>query len=181
MMKTIKLLAIFALVALLSTGCASFMQDEEGDVCETTQMGETAAPTAVPSYSDTTVNETPAVVETTQAEVPAAVLRNINFDFDQHLLTEQARMILDENARYLQANSGANVVISGYCDERGSDEYNLALGERRAIAAQNYLVSMGIAPQRIRTISYGEENPLDPASNEAAWAKNRRAEFAPQF
>ncbi|MDY0190843.1 MAG: peptidoglycan-associated lipoprotein Pal [Desulfuromonas sp.] len=180
-MKTIKLLALVALVALLSTGCAGLMQDEPEDACEVTQMGETAAPAAVPSYSDAAVTEAPAVVEPEVVPVAAPVLQNINFDFDQHLLSEQARAILDENARYLQINNTASVVVSGYCDERGSDEYNLALGERRAIAAANYLVSMGISPQRISTISYGEEKPLDPASTEAAWAMNRRAEFTPQF
>lgn len=182
MMKTIKMLALFALVALLSTGCASmFNGDEEQDVCKTTQMdnGATAATTAaVPSYNDEAVAEQPAA---TEPAVEAPVLQNIHFDFDQFVLTEQARAILDENTRYLQVNGNANLVISGYCDERGSDEYNLALGERRAIAAQNYLISMGIAPQRISTISYGEENPVDPAHNEDAWAKNRRDEFIPQF
>ncbi len=183
-MKTIKLLALVALVAVLSTGCAGLMQDEEEDACETTQMGETTAPATVPSYSDAAVTEAPAVIEpavVVEPAVAAPVLQNVNFDFDQHLLTEQARAILDENTRYLQVNNAANVQISGHCDERGSDEYNLALGERRAIAAANYLVSMGIAPQRLGTISYGEEKPLDASNNEASWALNRRAEFTPQF
>ncbi|OQY19625.1 MAG: hypothetical protein B6I36_03615 [Desulfobacteraceae bacterium 4572_35.1] len=180
MMKTIKLLALFVLIALLATGCASsLLNGEEDDTCETTKISDSAAPASatVPSYNDEAVTD----AFVTEAAVEAPVLKNINFDFDQHVLTEAARIILDENARYLQVHSDANVVIAGYCDERGSDEYNLALGERRAVAAQNYLISMGISPQRISIISYGEENPIDPASNEDAWALNRRDEFTPQF
>ncbi|WP_305043371.1 peptidoglycan-associated lipoprotein Pal, partial [Geoalkalibacter sp.] len=104
-------------------------------------------------------------------------MERIHFDFDAYTLSAEARQILAATGSYLLANPGVNIVIEGHCDERGSDEYNLALGERRARATQNYLVSLGVAAERTRIISYGEERPLDPASNEAAWAKNRRAEF----
>ncbi len=77
----------------------------------------------------------------------------------------------------LKALSGVDIRIEGHCDERGSDEYNLALGERRAQAAMNYLATLGVPASRMSTISYGEEKPLDPGHNEEAWAKNRRAEF----
>ncbi|PLX74568.1 MAG: peptidoglycan-associated lipoprotein [Desulfuromonas sp.] len=107
----------------------------------------------------------------------AAGLQRIHFDFDQFVLSDEARTILDQNAQYLRANASTNVVIEGHCDERGSDEYNLALGESRAIAAKNYLNSLGISGSRISVISYGEEKPLDQAANEEAWAMNRRAEF----
>lgn len=104
-------------------------------------------------------------------------LERIHFDFDQFTLSPEARTVLNQNARYLQANSGLKVVIEGHCDERGSDEYNLALGERRAAAAKQYLVSLGISADRLSIISYGEERPLVDQANEQAWAQNRRAEF----
>jgi peptidoglycan-associated lipoprotein len=106
-----------------------------------------------------------------------AGMENIYFDFDQFTLSAEARATLADNAKYLNASSGTQVVIEGHCDERGSDEYNLALGESRALAAKNYLISLGVAAKRLSVISYGEEKPADMGSNEAAWAKNRRAEF----
>jgi peptidoglycan-associated lipoprotein len=104
-------------------------------------------------------------------------LERVQYEFDQFTLTDEARMILGQNAEYLKANGAVQVVIEGHCDDRGSDEYNLALGERRAMAAKKYLVSLGISGKRLSTISYGEEKPLDSRSNEQAWAANRRAEF----
>lgn len=176
-MKTFKLLALLALGALLTTGCAPLTADTSGEVCETIVTEPTPV---VPTYRDTPV-VAPVVVPVAAPVVAAPVLQNVLFNFDQHTLTQQARTILDENTRYLQVNSSATVTISGHCDERGSDEYNLALGERRALAARDYLISMGISSQRINTISYGEEKPFDMAGTEEAWAKNRRAEFAPRF
>lgn len=106
-----------------------------------------------------------------------AGMERIHFDFDQFTLSAEARSVLGDNAKYLKANSGVQAVIEGHCDERGSDEYNLALGESRALAAKNYLVSLGINAKRLSVISYGEEKPLVNAANESAWAQNRRAEF----
>ena len=106
-----------------------------------------------------------------------AGLERIHFAYNQFTLDEPARVTLEQNAVFLRSNPTLKVSIEGHCDERGSDEYNLALGERRAVAARNYLVSLGIAGDRLTAISYGEEQPLVAASNEEAWAKNRRAEF----
>jgi peptidoglycan-associated lipoprotein len=106
-----------------------------------------------------------------------AGLERIHFAYNQFTLEEPARLILEQNAVYLRSNPALKVVIEGHCDERGSDEYNLALGERRAVTARNYLVSLGIAAARLSIISYGEEQPLVAAANEEAWAQNRRAEF----
>lgn len=106
-----------------------------------------------------------------------AGLERVHFDFDQFTLSAEARNALTKNAKYLRTNSGVQVAIEGHCDNRGSDEYNLALGESRALAAKSYLVSLGINAKRLSVISYGEEKPLRNASNEAAWAQNRRAEF----
>lgn len=111
--------------------------------------------------------------------MPQAVssLERIYFNFDRYDLSPEAQAILVNNANYLKANADQKIRIEGYCDERGSDEYNLALGERRALATQKYLESLGVAKDRLSVISYGEEMPLDPAQNEAAYAMNRRAEF----
>ena len=84
---------------------------------------------------------------------------------------------MEKNAAWLQAHRQAKVLVEGHCDERGTVEYNLALGEQRARAARDSLVGLGVAAERLRTVSYGKERPLDPASSEVAWAKNRRAHF----
>ena len=104
-------------------------------------------------------------------------LKRIHFDFDKSNITDQAAATLRMNAEWLAANPGARVQIEGHCDERGTNEYNMALGSRRAKSAHEYLRSLGVDAGRMSTISYGEELPLDPGSNEEAWAKNRRAEF----
>ena len=104
-------------------------------------------------------------------------LQDIYFRFDQYDLDDQSRDKLRQNARYLQANSGAMIEIQGHCDERGTNNYNIALGERRAHSTKMYLASQGIGPRRIHTISYGEERPFCFDSNDACWLKNRRAHF----
>ncbi|MFP4390103.1 MAG: peptidoglycan-associated lipoprotein Pal, partial [Desulfococcaceae bacterium] len=101
----------------------------------------------------------------------------IYFGFDDATLTAEARRILRRKAEYLRRNPDLGLRIEGHCDERGTSEYNLALGDRRAESVKSFLVGLGISPNRLSTISYGEERPLDSASNEAAWALNRRAEF----
>jgi len=105
------------------------------------------------------------------------VLPIIYFDFDKYNLKPPAVAKLDEVADFMSKNSDAKVRIEGNCDERGTNEYNLALGDRRANSAKKYLVDSGISAERLSTISYGEERPADPGHDEAAWAKNRRDEF----
>jgi peptidoglycan-associated lipoprotein len=99
------------------------------------------------------------------------------FELDSSDLSADARRVLDANAAILNQNPTWVVTIEGHCDERGTAEYNLALGERRALAARTYLVSLGLAADRVRTVSYGKEFPFDPGHDEAAFAKNRRAHF----
>lgn len=99
------------------------------------------------------------------------------FELDSSELSSEARRALDDNAGLLKQSANWTVTIEGHCDERGTAEYNLALGERRAIAARAYLVSLGISADRLRTVSYGKEFPFDPGHDEAAYAKNRRAHF----
>jgi peptidoglycan-associated lipoprotein len=104
-------------------------------------------------------------------------LKDIHFNFDSAALSESARATLKANADWLKSNPSARVQIEGHCDERGAAEYNIALGAKRAQAAQDYLTTLGIAANRISTVSYGEEIPLCKERNEGCWAKNRRARF----
>jgi len=129
---------------------------------------------------------TPSVPPTPPPTVPPAalppairaVLRDLQFEFDRWELTPEARKTLEEVASALKAYPSLRLLVEGHADERGTAEYNLALGARRAQSAKDYLVGLGIDAGRLDTISYGEERPLDPAHNEVAWALNRRAHFA---
>ncbi len=102
---------------------------------------------------------------------------NIYFAFDKSDLTDESKSTLREKGNWLRANGDYSVTISGNCDERGTAEYNLALGERRAHAAKKFLMGLGISENRLATISYGEERPVDPGHNDEAWAKNRNDQF----
>lgn len=102
---------------------------------------------------------------------------DILFEFDSAKLSEEAQQILRTKAEWLRKNPRAQVIIEGHCDERGTNEYNLALGDRRAFSAKAFLIDLGISQSRLTTVSYGEERPLDSRSDEEAWAKNRRAHF----
>lgn len=104
-------------------------------------------------------------------------LKPVFFDYDSSELSAAAQAILNENAATLKKSTTWTVTIEGHCDERGTAEYNLALGERRAVAARTYLVSLGLSADRLRTVSYGKEFPFDPGHDEAAFSKNRRAHF----
>ena len=105
------------------------------------------------------------------------ILKDVNYAFDSYALDATSKGILNNSAEWLKANAGKNVQVEGHCDERGTNEYNMALGAKRAQAAYNYLKSVGVDGSRMSTISYGEELPLDPRHNEEAFAKNRRAHF----
>ncbi|HXG89095.1 MAG TPA: peptidoglycan-associated lipoprotein Pal [Vicinamibacterales bacterium] len=102
-------------------------------------------------------------------------LKPVFYDSDSSDVNSSGQSILQENANVLRKYATWQITIEGHCDERGSAEYNLALGERRALAARDYLISLGIAATRLRTVSYGKEFPFDPAHDQSAWARNRRA------
>jgi peptidoglycan-associated lipoprotein len=119
---------------------------------------------------------TPAAKTVENKKGPADLV-TVYFGFNDSNLSDETRRTLAANAEYLRIHSSLRVQVEGHCDERGSTEYNLALGERRAMTTKKYLVKLGIDPGRIEIISYGEERPANPASNEDAWAQNRRAEF----
>jgi peptidoglycan-associated lipoprotein len=184
-------IAVFFMVlccgALLAGGCAKkeIVKGEE-QLPSAPKPAETApapavkeeAPRELPKETATpgVVKEEP-LKEPTQA-VAETALEKVYFDFDSYVLSAAARDALSKNAAYLlKKNPTAKVQIEGHCDERGSDEYNLALGEKRAKAALNYMVALGVPAPRLSFISYGKEKPADPGHDEAAWAKNRRDEF----
>ena len=111
------------------------------------------------------------------AEPASVQWQDVYYDYDSYALNTDGRAALDANARLMRDNGSASVTIEGHCDERGTTEYNLALGERRAAAARDYLVAAGIDGGRMDIISYGEERPFATGSDEASWAQNRRAHF----
>ena len=163
--KSFALILLVALVGISLGGCGCFWQQMKGEV----------PPPAAPP---------PAVVQPEKkVEVPVvvAVMQDINFDFDKYNIRERDAAILRENLAWFQAqeNRGKRVRIEGHCDERGTVEYNLVLGQKRADSAKNFLTSLGVDQRLLETVSYGKERPLDPGSNEAAWARNRRAHFLP--
>jgi peptidoglycan-associated lipoprotein len=170
---------------LLAAGCAKqeLIRKDEG-ATRTVAAGPAAA--ARPLAKDDGIRKEPikeaslkeAATEAGRTTPLAAALAKIYFDFDSYRLSDTATGALVKNAEFLKANPTAKVRIEGHCDERGSDEYNLALGEKRAKAASAYLTTLGVPADRLSTISYGREKPADPGHSGAAWAKNRRDEFA---
>jgi peptidoglycan-associated lipoprotein len=140
---------------------------------------DTTAPTPPPPAPPPPAPAPPAgpTAEAVTAALVADLGNVIHFDYDQDLVKPEDRPILDRKAEIMKANTGVRIRISGHADSRGSDEYNLVLGNKRALAARQYLIGRGIDGGRIDVTSFGEERPVDPAENEAAWARNRRAEF----
>lgn len=169
MKKNLILIGIFAVLVFglaIFTGCA-----EKKTVVTDGSAQEQKV--AAAQTADTTKEQSAKM----RAAAIAATVSDINFDFDKSNIRPDAREILKTNADVFLNNSASTIVIGGYCDERGTAEYNMALGQKRAQEAKKYLVNLGIKESKMKTISYGEERPLDPGSNEEAWAKNRRAHF----
>ena len=133
-----------------------------------------AEPTIVPPEPITSEDIGSKSLDDINRESP---LRPVYFDYDSSEINTQAQTSLNGNAELLKKFATWVITIEGHCDERGTAEYNLALGERRALAAREYLVSLGIPADRLRTVSYGKEFPFDPGHDESAWSKNRRAHF----
>ncbi len=140
---------------------------------------ETKVDTAPPDFvqeTKPTVEPLPANVEALNQMVQSrGLIRDAFFGYDESTLTNDAQSALSTSANWLKQNPTYNVLVEGHCDERGTEQYNLALGDRRANIARDYLVTLGVDPGRIRTVSYGEERPFDPSHSESAWAQNRRA------
>lgn len=155
---------LIALIAAASiAGCSSTPEDPDA--------GASTATTDTTSYESTTP------VETTSQADPALQGRVVYFDFDSYDIRYDAQALLSAHAAYLSANSGARVRVEGHADERGTREYNMALGERRAKAAAAYLTSKGASTSQIEVISYGEERPAALGHEESSWSQNRRVEL----
>jgi peptidoglycan-associated lipoprotein len=168
-MRNLGIFTLFVLLMIFFVGCGGQKEmvkmEEEPTAPEVT--GEQPTEQPIPTREE--ITETP-LEEQVKLEM-------IHFEFDRYRLLPEFKLVLEENARKLKMYPNVKVMIEGHCDERGTIEYNLALGEKRARAAQEYLINLGIDPSRISIISYGKENPLDPRHNEEAWYKNRRDEF----
>jgi peptidoglycan-associated lipoprotein len=180
MKRTNLSLVLVLLLALVASGCAKQAAQQQPETTpsqEAPPVVSTMPSQEVTGFRDQSVSESAAATTTFGSEQTIPQLQRIFFEYDQFTLSDQARSILTGNAAYLRANPSQRIVIEGHTDERGSDEYNLALGERRARAALNYLVSLGIGAERLSILSYGEERPMVSGSDESAWSQNRRAEF----
>lgn len=160
-----------ALLTCLFVGCAHKPKAPEVVVDEAPRAEAPPAPPASPPP--------PAPAKPDEDQDLLAVLDGavLHFEFDQALLTEESRARLERIADALRKHPEVKVRISGHCDERGTTEYNFALGQRRAEVARNYLVTLGVKDARVETVSYGEEKPASPGSDADAWARNRRDEI----
>ncbi|NHQ60614.1 peptidoglycan-associated lipoprotein Pal [Chlorobium sp. BLA1] len=167
MRKTVN--GIFILALMTTAGCSS-----KSAVTSTESTGgSTSAESSAPS--------SPALPSTPTGygfdKYQTGPLGDVFFDFDSSTLGTEAQGQLKQNSEWLGSNTAKGALIEGHCDARGTAEYNLALGERRAATAKEYLVKLGVAASRLESVSYGEERPFDAAQNDEAWAKNRRAHF----
>ncbi|UCZ55637.1 peptidoglycan-associated lipoprotein Pal [Desulfurispirillum indicum] len=181
-----KFKGLFALLAgmifLVAVGCApqQVVIEDDAAVSEPT-VSETTTPTETTTAPEMQIEDREQYAFTSpvlgKIYLDGTELYTVHFDFDRSSIRPDARKVLDNNIAYLKNNPNARIVIEGHCDERGSSDYNLALGDRRAQSVKDYLVTGGIDASRLTTISYGKERPVDPRSNEWAWQKNRRGEF----
>jgi len=169
----VKMTLASLLLVLVLAACAGKKVGEE--TASPVQMSNVAAVEEQPAAASP---EAPAAgTAATMTSSDQLDLKAVYFEYDSVVLTAAARRTLEENAVWMKANPTKKVTIEGHCDERGSDEYNFALGENRALAVKKYLTDLGVAAERLATISYGEERPTTAGHDEAAWAKNRRSEF----
>jgi peptidoglycan-associated lipoprotein len=165
-MKTI--FTLMLLGSLLLSGCA-----------KNATIDQPADPTAAGHTEQATTASDATSASAAKAAGSGDNIQTVYFDFDSYLLTPVSKEVLQKNARLLQAQPEVRIIVEGHTDERGSSTYNLALGEKRAQAARTYLQTLGIAAERIKVVSYGQEKPAQTGSNESAWSQNRRAEFVP--
>ena len=171
-----------AITAMLLWGCGVPTEEPEtaappapaGESTEAAAGPATDTESLPPPLLSETIGEASGPEAGTVEDFEVNVGDRVLFGTDRFDLSDEAREVLRKQSQWLNQYPGINVTIAGHADERGTREYNLALGERRAISVKNYLVALGVDSRRIRTISYGKERPVDAASNEQAWAKNRR-------
>ncbi|MBQ0932948.1 peptidoglycan-associated lipoprotein Pal [Ideonella sp. 4Y16] len=164
-----------ALAASLLAGCASSVK-LDNDVPVESRNPNAAAQGGSGAGAGGTAQSNVATVDLTAQDKAGTVGRVVYFDFDSFVIKDEYRSVVEGQAKLLQANRQRLVQIEGHTDERGGREYNLALGQKRAEAVQRALVLLGVSDKQLEAVSYGEERPADPGHDEAAWAKNRRAE-----
>lgn len=182
--KSLAFVALAAVVALGAAGCSNKAKTKTTPEPAPPPV-EAPAPTPAPAepapvaepFPQPPVDRTPVVEASIDELNRQGVLRVVYFGYNSNELDEAARATLQANAEWLKAHAKYTVEVGGHCDERGSIGYNVALGDRRAAAVKDYLVSLGADGAKLVAISYGEERPADPGHTEAAWTKNRRAEF----
>jgi peptidoglycan-associated lipoprotein len=177
---------VLAVTMLFAMGCAKKQEVKSAETAGAPPAAQAKAPPGG-IVSESLKPEAPPAPGGTQvaaAEAGAAVtqekpspFQDIRFDFDKSFIRDDAKPILSGVADYMKKNKGARLLIEGHCDERGTSEYNMALGDRRAESARAYLVSLGVPASALSTVSFGKEKPLDPGHSEEAWAKNRRDHF----
>jgi peptidoglycan-associated lipoprotein len=165
-------------VVLIAAGCASKEQQPDATVTDRSTGATQSSTGTTPSTSSTTASTTQSVTGNPLTD-PSSILskRSVYFDFDSNAVKDEYRNMIQAHARYLNDNRSRNIRIEGNCDERGSREYNLALGQRRAEAVKKVMTVLGVQDGRIETISFGEEKPKNAGHDEAAWAENRRADI----
>jgi peptidoglycan-associated lipoprotein len=168
-----KFLLFMAAASFLAAACAPKKSLRAGKKPGASGLDAEAESSAGSSLPETDVDE--ALIRGREFR-PAGELKAVPFDFDSYELNEEARSVLKGNADYLKSHAGLEVLIEGHCDERGTREYNLALGQKRAKEARDYLIRLGVQGRRTATISYGQERPVCSDSTEECWAKNRRGE-----
>jgi peptidoglycan-associated lipoprotein len=176
--KSFGLVFAVILLALSLGGCGCFMQQMAGEKAPPPAGPPTAvAPEAKPVIPVPAGPAAPGAAPV--AAVAAAMLTDIHFDFDKYNIRPGDAEILKKDFEWFKANPGKKARIEGHCDERGTVEYNLVLGQKRADSAKSYLMNLGVDGKLLETVSYGKEKPVDPGHNETAWAKNRRAHILP--
>ncbi|MBI3610517.1 MAG: peptidoglycan-associated lipoprotein Pal [Nitrospirae bacterium] len=170
--------------ALLLSGCPKKVETakeppkvKEEKVTPPAEKVQPAAPTPQPTPP---IAETPVAKEAEKPSPRAQDVSDVYFDYDKYNIRDDARAVLENTARWLNDHQRAKLSIEGHCDERGTNEYNLALGERRAKAVKAFLAALGVHKDRLSTLSYGEERPVCKEQNEECYAKNRRAHFVIQ-
>ena len=155
-------------VALFAAGCAKKAK-------EAPPTPPTPPPTSQSTNPAPSTSSTPSSESSTGSEIGSGVFTDAFFDFDSYSLRADAKLALDKDAKYLRENKDVKVTVEGHCDERGTVEYNQALGEKRANAARDYLVAAGVTSARLQVVSYGKERPFAEGHDESAWSQNRRA------
>ena len=177
-MKYARNLSLFILILALAVSLGA-CKKKTAPIEPTSTAGTSGIPETPPAEEPAPVIQQPDETEITD-NILADITRQLQpvfYDYNRSEIREDQIAALQNNARVLKTNSRVNVLVEGHCDERGTEEYNLALGERRAKSSKDYLVSLGIADNRISTISYGESKPFADGHNEDAWQQNRRAHF----